>query len=173
MSRLVRVDLSSVNAMLQEMGDRAESAARPSAQAAAQVLYEGVQANVKRLGQHSGNLARSIYQVYSHENSGEGRATYHISWNHRKAPHGALVEFGHIQRYVSFIGSDGLWYTAIRPGMRGKPRPKRSASQAAKDAYFVTLPTPKQVSAKAFVRSAMANSEDAIAAAKEELLKRI
>lgn len=42
-----------------------------------------------------GNLRNAIYQVYSKDNSKENvRATYHIAWNHRKAPYGFMVEFG-------------------------------------------------------------------------------
>src|SRR5205085_5719958 len=41
-----------------------------------------------------GALKASIYQVFSKDNSGSGHATYHVSWNAKKAPHGHLVEFG-------------------------------------------------------------------------------
>ena len=40
------------------------------------------------------NLRDSIYQVYSKDNSGQGKATYHIAWNHQEAPYGFMVEFG-------------------------------------------------------------------------------
>ncbi|WGG51826.1 HK97 gp10 family phage protein [Rugamonas sp. DEMB1] len=170
---MLHVDLSGLNAMLHEMGDAAEAAARPAAQAASQVLYDEVKRNAQGIRQKSGNLARSIYQVYSQTNSGPGHATYHVSWNQRKAPHGGLVEFGHIQRYVSFVGSDGNWYTAIRAGMRGKPKPRRGASQAAKDAYYVTLPAPKQVAAKPFVRPAASKFSAAADAAAAKLLEEI
>lgn len=167
------VDLAGVNAMLQEMGDAAEAATRPAAQAAAQVLYDEVGSNVNAIGRKSGNLASAVYQAYSDQRSGPGFATYAVSWNHNKAPHGGLVEFGHIQRYVSYVGSDGNWYTAIRPSMRGKPKPKRRASQAEKDAYYVTLASPKQVAARPFVRNAASKFPQAAAAAEAELLKRI
>ncbi|WGG48925.1 HK97 gp10 family phage protein [Rugamonas sp. DEMB1] len=170
---MLHVDLSGLNAMLHEMGDAAEAAARPVAQAASQVLYDEVKRNAQGIRQKSGNLARSIYQVYSQANSGPGHATYHVSWNQRKAPHGGLVEFGHIQRYVSFVGSDGNWYTAIRAGMRGKPKPRRGASQAVKDAYYVTLPAPKQVAAKPFVRSAASKFSAAADAAAAKLIEEI
>lgn len=170
---LLRVDLGSLHTMLEEMGDAAEAAARPAAQAAAQVLYEEARRNVSRLGQKSGNLLRSLYQVYSANNSGPGYATYHVSWNQRTAPHGGLVEFGHIQRYVSYVGSNGKWYTAIRPGMKGKPRPRRRASQAEKDAYYVPLAAPKQVAAQPFIRNAATKFPQALAAAEQSLLKAI
>jgi HK97 gp10 family phage protein len=170
---MLHVDLNGLNAMLHEMGDAAEAAARPAAQAAAQVLYDEVKRNAQGIRQKTGNLARSIYQVYSQANSGAGHATYHVSWNRRKAPHGGLVEFGHIQRYVSFVGSDGNWYTAIRAGMRGKPKPRRGASQAVKDAYYVTLPAPKQVAAKPFVRPAASKFSQAADAAAAKLIEEI
>jgi hypothetical protein len=94
-----------------------------------------------------------------------------VSWNHRKAPHGHLVEFGHVQRYASYVGKDGNWYTAVRPEMRGKPKPKRGASQAAKDAYYVKLPAPRQVPAHAPVRRATSKFEQALGAAAEVLQK--
>lgn len=169
----LRVDLAGANLMLQELGDAAEAAVRPAAQAAAQVLYEEVKANVDALGRVTGNLSRAVYQAYSDQRSGPGFATYAVSWNFTKAPHGGLVEFGHIQRYVSYVGSDGKWYTAVRPSMRGKPKPKRRASQAEKDAYYVTLASPKQIPAKAFVRGAQSKFPQAAAAAEAELLRRI
>ena len=169
---MLRVDLSGLSVLLEEMGDDAELAARPAAQAAAQVLYEQVIANAQRV-RKSGKLASAVYQVYSEDNSGPGRATYHISWNHRKAPHGHLVEFGHIQRYKSYVGSDGQWYTAIRPNMQGKRRPPRSAPQAVKDAYYVPLTAPKQIAAQSFVRSAVSAFPSAMEAAQKKLLQEI
>lgn len=169
----LQVDLSSLDALLDQMGDAAEDAARPAAQAAAQVLYDEVQRNIAAIGQKTGKLSRSIYQVYSEGSSGPTSATYHISWNRKKAPHGHLLEFGHIQRYVAYVGSDGNWYTAIRPGKRKTKPPPRSASQAVKDAYYVPLPAPRQVAARAFVRSAASKFPAAMDAAEAVLLKEI
>lgn len=169
---MLYVDLGSLNSMLQEMGDAAEGAARPAAQAAAQVLHDEVKRNAQR-NRKSGNLGNAVYQAFSQANSGPGHATYHVSWNSRKAPHGQLVEFGHIQRYVAYVGSDGNWYTAIRPEMRGKPRPRRRASQAEKDAYYVTLPVPRQVAAQPFVRPAASKFPQAAAAAAAKLIEEI
>src|SRR3990172_5071097 len=123
--------------MLDGLAGDIESAVRPMAFAASDVLYKDVKRNVAAIGRQTGNLERAIYQAYSENSSGPGKATYHISWNARKAPHGHLVEFGHIQRYASYVGSDGKWHTAVRPSMRGKPAPKGRASQATKDAYYV------------------------------------
>lgn len=168
---MIRVDLDSLNMRLEQDADTMERAARPAAQAGAQVLYIEARRNAIAIRRKSGNLVNSIYQAYSERNSGTGRAVYHVSWNPRKAPHGHLVEWGHIQRYVTYVGSDGNFYTAIRPGMRGKPRPKRRASLAIKDAYYVALPAPKQVAASPFMRRAAAKSAEAEAAMVAEIMR--
>jgi hypothetical protein len=173
MSISIRMDQSQVAALFDQLGDEVEAATRPAAQAAAQVLYDQVKYNVAGLGQISGNLARSIYQVYSHDHSGPGRATYHISWNHRVAPHGHLVEFGYIQRYAVYVGKDSKWHTAVRPEAQGRRRPGRRADAATKAAYYVTLPAPRQVTAQSFVRSAAIRIPQAEEAAKAELMRRI
>lgn len=170
---MLSVDMGSLNAMLADMGESAEAAARPAAQAAAQVLYEEVKRNVAAIPRKTGKLEQSIYQVFSQSNSGEGRATYHVSWNHRKAPHGNLVEFGHLQRYVTYMGSDGNFYVAKRPESRGKPKPRRGASQAVKDAYYLPLPAPKQVPALSFVRRAQVKFPQAAQAAADVLHRAI
>lgn len=170
---MLSVNLGALYEELAAMGDQAEHAARPAAQAAAQTLYNAVERNVERIGQKSGRLRNAIYQVYSEDQSGPGRATYHISWNHRKAPHGHLIEFGHFQRYKVYVGSDGQWYTAVRPDMRGKRRPRRGASQAEKDAYYVPLASPRQVAAQSFIRSAASAFPAAQAAAEAKLLELI
>lgn len=169
----IDVDLSGLNTLLDELGSAAEAAARPAAQAAAQVLYDEVRANVAKIGKKSGNLQRSIYQAFSQGNSGVGLATYHVSWNASKAPHGHLVEYGHLQRYRYFQTPDGKVRPMVRPGMQGKPAPSRRASQAVKDAYYVTLPTPRQVAARPFLRPATSKFTQAIEAAKAELYKHL
>lgn len=66
------------------------------AAAMARVLYEEVKLNASppRMGKKTGNLESSIYRVYSPEKSSEVVKTYRISYNHVKAPHGHLLEFG-------------------------------------------------------------------------------
>lgn len=169
------VDLSGLDGLMRELGDRAEAAARPAAQAAAQVYYETVQRNVASIRRHSGNLASSIYQAYSQDNSQPGgKQTYHVSWNHRKAPHGFLVEFGHLQRYEYYKGNDGKIRPMVRPGMEGQRRPGRRASQAQKDAYYVPKEGgPVHVAARPFVRPALAATPQAVEAAKVVLLRMI
>jgi hypothetical protein len=136
------------------------NAVRPAAQAAAQVLYEAVLTNVDAIGSVTGNLRGSIYQSFSEEQSvqaaggGYLKASYHVSWRTAKgtglprAPHGHLVEFGHIQKYKVYLGRDGHWYT-------NKKAP---------------LPTPIQVAARPFIRPASARAAEAADAAQRVLL---
>lgn len=35
-----------------------------------------------------------------------------MTWNSKKAPHGHLVEFGHLQPFKVYKGADGQWYTS-------------------------------------------------------------
>jgi len=148
----ITVDTSGLEAWLQQLGDEAEAAVRPAAQAAAQVLYDEVKRNVGRIKKRTGNLERSIYQAFSANNSGTGFATYHVSWNARKAPHGHLVEYGHLQRYEITYDPQTRRFTTH------KDRP---------------LPAPKQVAARPFVRPAQAKFGAAMEAAKAELWKRL
>ena len=100
----MRFDSAAIDAALDQLGDLASQHLRPAAQAGAQVLYDEarlrcpVSKKPKRLsnGKMSipGALKNSIYQVYSADRSNKDRATYHVSWNYRKAPHGHLIEFG-------------------------------------------------------------------------------
>ncbi|WP_066339262.1 HK97-gp10 family putative phage morphogenesis protein [Azohydromonas lata] len=167
----MKADIDSLLQAVGGMQERAEAAARPAAQAAAQVLYDAVRANVARIKKHTGNLDRAIYQAFSIDNSGPGRATYHISWNARRAPHGHLVEYGHMQRYVYYKGNDGQIRPMVRPGMDGTPKPKQRASQAVKDAYYVPLPGgPRLVAARPFIRPAVAKMGEAMDEAKRVAL---
>lgn len=144
----IRVDLSELEATLDADAAACEAAARPAAQAGAQVLYQAVQANVARIRRKTGNLARSIYQAYSQDNSATGRATYHVSWNAREAPHGHLVEWGHLQRYLVTVDDRGRFVTH-----KDKP-----------------LAAPIQIPAKPFIRPAMAQMPAAEAAMRERFL---
>jgi HK97 gp10 family phage protein len=167
------LNLDDLQDFVEKSKEKIQSAVRPAAQAGAQVLYEAVKSNAGR-NKKTGNLERSIYQKFSESNSSEMKSTYHVSWNHIKAPHGRLVEFGHIQRYKVYVGSDGNWYTAVRRAMQGKPKPKRNASQAVKDAYYVPLPSPKYVPAIPLVRSAvLSHGEKAVQAMRDEFARRM
>ena len=160
------VNLSSFGQAMGKIAKGMDDAVRPAAQAGAQVLYDEVVKNVAAIGVKTGNLKRSIYQVYSGQNNNKKKALYYISWNTQKAPHGWLVEYGHIQRYQAYMNKRGEWKTMIRPGMRGKPKPKRSAPQSVKDAYYVLRKGgPIQVPARSFIRNAV----DKVPAAREAM----
>lgn len=105
-------DTSKLNAGLDRITKAAEEAVKPAAHAGAEVLYFEARLrcpvsaeahyfygkNSKKTGVRyyfePGNLRNAIYRVYSKDNSGKSRATYHISWNHTKAPYGFMVERG-------------------------------------------------------------------------------
>lgn len=168
-SLIEHIDLSDVESLFEDLGDVAEETARPAAQAAAQVFYDAAKSNVVRIKKHSGKLAEALYQVYSQAYSGPGRATYHISWNHTKAPHGGLVEYGHWQRYVVVNTKNGP-RNAVRPEKQGQRKPRRGASQAEKDAFYVPRPGgPIYVPGKAFMRRA-ANAGGAAMLASADVL---
>ncbi|WP_280191190.1 HK97 gp10 family phage protein [Delftia sp. PS-11] len=170
----IAADLEGLDSLLADLEGDVDAAIRPVAQAASQVLYERVKVNVRALGRVTGNLERAIYQAYSPEKSVDGqRAEYHVSWNHRVAPHGHLVEWGYLQRYRYYRDNQGRVRPMVRPGMDGKKPPGRRASQAQKDAYYVTLQTPIQVPGKAFIRSAESSLAAAQKAAEAELWRRL
>lgn len=166
----VKVDTRSFDAILRQLGDDADAAVRPAAQAGAQVLYDEARrlAGAKR---KTGNLQSAVYQVFSRSDSGKSNATYHVSWNAQKAPHGGLVEFGHKQRYVTFRDERGRILTSVRPEKRGTRKPPSRASQAAKDAYYMPLPGgPKTVPPHSFIRRALENKGAAASIAMERAL---
>lgn len=145
-------DAAALTEQLGALKQDIQAACRPAAQTAAQLLYEAVKLNVSRIGRKTGNLERSIYQVYSKDQSRAGLATYHVSWNARKAPHGHLIEYGHRQKYLTVIDKrTGQWVT-----IKSKP-----------------LAAPKTVPPRPFVRPAMAQFPAALEAAKQELLNQL
>lgn len=170
----MRLDMAGLSEMVRELDAEMKAAARPAARAAALVFYEEVRRNVRNLGVVTGNLYDAIYHAYTEAESGDGLATYTVSWNHTKAPHGHLVEFGHIQRYAVRMAENGQWYTLVRPSQRGKRRPSRRASQATLDAYYVPRAGgPRQVGPFPFVRPALAKANIAMQAAETRFLQKI
>lgn len=151
MSVTISVDTSALDRLIDYLATDVEAAVRPAAFAGAEVLYNAVKRNVAGIKPVTGNLARSIYRVFSKRNSGQGVATYHVSWNARKAPHGHLVEYGHWQRYRVYRGEDGQLHTD-----KSKP-----------------LDTPIRIAGRPFIRPAQARFAEAVAAAEAELLRRI
>lgn len=108
----INIDLSQFNAALEAEREKFNAAARPAAQAGVQVIYDQARANVpvsakghwfhgtsfKKTGMkywfNAGSLRASIYQAFSQDNSSATKATYHVSWNRKKAPYAWMVEFG-------------------------------------------------------------------------------
>jgi len=103
----VTFDDAEVQAYLDQLGAAALDAVRPAAQAGAEVLYREVLFRVPvsdgphwfygtnaRYFFRAGTLRDSVYQVFSKDNSAGPKVTYHVAWNHKKAPYGFMVEFG-------------------------------------------------------------------------------
>ena len=112
-----------LEAALDRVKAKAESAIRPAAQAGAQVYYDAVKAAtpVSKAGHwfhgtsfksngtkywfESGSLKNSVYQVYSKSNSNATNAEYQVAWNHRKVPYGFMVAGGTTRAKANdFIG---------------------------------------------------------------------
>lgn len=119
----ITFDTNKFSESIQELTKKFDEARYKAAQAGAQVLYDAARDNVPVSGKghyfygtsfklngkkyffNSGTLKSSIYQVYSRRKSTEHMATYHVSWNHTKAPYGFMVEFGTKNAAAhSFIG---------------------------------------------------------------------
>ncbi|WP_219209214.1 HK97 gp10 family phage protein [Variovorax boronicumulans] len=142
---VIAFEHSGADAALDGMEEAMLALVRPAAQAGAQVLYDEVRARVAPM-RKTGNLYTSIYQAYSDQSTPE-RAVYHISWNARRAPHGHLVEFGHMQTRKVFLTDDGKWRTskellavprrvAAKPFIRPAYDAKVGAALAAAEAHF-------------------------------------
>ena len=189
----VKFDANALDRTFEGMTGAIEAAIRPAAAAGAKVFYDEVKLRAAKNDKGTGNgrLAASIYRKYVPEASVDGkRATYYISWRKgtskqanadRKAGkaglptafHGQLIEYGWVQRYKTYE-ENGVWYTAVRPEMRGQPKPKRSAPQSVKDKYYVLRDTPIQHAPRSFLRGSYeAKKAEAITAVQSELYKRI
>jgi len=180
------LDLTAFTQVIEQDKAAIAAASRPAAQAGAEVLYQAVLQNVRGLGRKTGRLAASIYQAYSPENSKGGRHQYNVSWRTGRmldkngkpiasglptAPHGHLVEWGYIQKYLTYQAADGRIRPVVKPSMRGKPRPKNAAE---KDAYYVPRPGgPVHIPGKAFVRRAVDQFPKAQQAMQDELFERL
>lgn len=109
----IKADTSDLQAYLRNLEVNMRKAARPIAQAGAQVLYDEAKrlapvgerafhyfygTSWKKYGTkyrfERGSLQGSVYQVYSDAASIGPRATYHVSYNWREAPYAGFVEWG-------------------------------------------------------------------------------
>jgi hypothetical protein len=142
-----RFDTAALDNWVDDMQADVQQALRPAAQAGAQVLYEAVLRNVptgstghwfhgtsfKTTGQkyrfEAGTLRSAVYQAHSKDNSALDRQTYHISWNHKKAPYGFMVEYGtkNGAKPVAFVRRAAAQHPA--------------ALQAVQDRFFAQLKT--------------------------------
>lgn len=132
-----------------------KSAIRPAAFAASETFYKEVQ--IRAMSAGGTGLHAAIYQKFVIDTAtgttGDS-ATYHISWRKQRArvnvkgvksadaglPYSTIgywMEFGRWQRYMVRTDKNGDWYTVARPESKDKPVPKRGASQAEKDAYWM------------------------------------
>lgn len=109
-------------------GPLRESLARSMAVAGGRVLRDEAK---QQAPVESGRLQGSIYLAFKDGESTDGRVVYSVSWNHRVAPHGHLVEFGHWQPYMVAKLASGEWITTD-----------------------IKLPVPKWIAAKPFLRPA-------------------
>ena len=163
----IKGDFSRMQSLLASLGDEAAQEVRPAAQAGAQVIYQEVKRNAERLGRKTGNLANSIYQAFSRDQSGPLTATYHVSWRTgrergedgrpvpgplARAPHGHLIEFGYMQRYKVFFDERRQRFVTL------KDQP---------------LPAPKQVPARPFVRPAASKFPEAMRVMEEHIMQRL
>ena len=103
----VTFDLNAINAKLDGITKAAEGAVREAAQAGAEMFYVEMKMRAPVsdgahwfYGTHAryffraGTLRDSIYQFYNKRLSTPGHAVYSVSWNHKEAPYGYMVEFG-------------------------------------------------------------------------------
>lgn len=144
------IDLSGFADVLGEIEQSIVEAARPAAQAGAQVIYDQVKINVRKLKRKTGLLEESIYQAFDKKNSTEQRPIYGVSWNSKKAPHAYNVENGHWRKNVLVKLPNGKWIAT-------KER----------------LDTPVWVPAKSFLRNALDQQDKAAAAMETEFNARV
>lgn len=100
------MDLSAITAKLNRLARVVKGAARPAAQAGAEVFYREVRARVPvsakphKSGKKTytpGSLQRAVYQAYADGESTPGRAVYRISWNKSHAFYGKFLEHGTVK----------------------------------------------------------------------------
>ena len=149
----VKFDTKSLENELDAMGAGASNATVTAIAAGAKVYYSHMQAIVATRSNRTGKLYDSIYRTLSKDNSSKDKTTYHISWNVKKAPHGHLIENGHVMPFQSYLGKDGKWHTMVKPENYGKPKPPSGSSFARMAEYYVLRKGgPIYIPAESFVR---------------------
>ena len=169
-------DLSKFAAKLDDIRTAASKATRPAAQAGAEVLYNQVLSNVdSMLGRTYPMrmvLRGAIYQAYMDQVSGDLNARYRIGWNHVKAPHGHLVEYGHLLTYQVYWGRDGKFHTRVRPSMlkewlQMKASGVKSVPKARRDEFYIRNPSPRFIAPRPFLRNAASRYDAAFVQMKD------
>ena len=96
-------DFSKLTAKLDNITKAAEKAARPAAQAGAEVFYAEVKQRVPvsakphksgKKTYNPGTLRRAVYQAFIDKESDGTKAAYRVSWNKSHAFYGRFLEFG-------------------------------------------------------------------------------
>lgn len=83
--------------------------------------------------QRPNQLKEAMYLAFDGRRSilNEGYLVYTVSWNAKRAPHGHLIEFGHMLPYEYEVTPDGKFYTPLQGTKRvggrkrgfGRPNP--------------------------------------------------
>lgn len=104
----VKFDAEDILDGLDALTDDTYKVARSMGVAAAIAVRDEAKANVRS---RSGKLRASLYVAFDSEGSTRTRVRYGVSWNRTKAPHGHLVEFGHVRTNVRVQLPNGQWIT--------------------------------------------------------------
>ena len=112
-------------------GPLRQSLARSMAVAGGKVLRDEAK---QQAPMESGRLKESIYLAFKDGESSERQVVYSVSWNHRLAPHGHLIEFGHWQPYEVVRLPSGEWITTTKKRATPKWTPAKPFLRPAFDA---------------------------------------
>lgn len=110
------IDLRSVFAGLEKLPDVVTHVARSMGVAGGKVYRDAAKAlapvgTAEGGSATPGRLQSAIYLAYRDGESTATHVVYSVTWNHKHAPHGHLLEFGHLMPYKSYTGKDGQWYS--------------------------------------------------------------
>lgn len=131
---------------LETLRDNVHDILRPALYDAVKIMYDQTVLNAAAISPGkggSGRLARSIYHVFSQDNSGPNKVSYQISWNKtnkaKAAYHAHFLEFGFTRRYQAIQLKNGDWITLRSAEARKNNwvKPGRNSSQAEKDKYWM------------------------------------
>lgn len=101
-------DFTSALAGLTDLNEQAYSVARTMGAAVGAAMRDEAKLRVRS---QSGKLASAIVLKFAAEWSTKREVRYIVTWNRRKAPHGHLVEFGHLRKNVITQLPNGQWIT--------------------------------------------------------------